>query len=233
MTRRRSETPDPAKDGLHSVTSTRSVGAQIQVGVAVWTTVLATLIVASSVLFALSTDPGRSRLGVCGTAIAVFTAAASIGAGLGLVFGLPRSVAQESPTPPTKRSRARYVPNTNLLKVSDWLTTILIGLGLVQLGRVGEAVSGLADALEKPLGDSDSSGAFGAATCIAASVSAFVVCYLWTVLGARELLEAGESQWNDVNEEDPKPGDQPSVPQLARDDDASEPEKEAENMSPS
>ena len=56
------------------------------------------------------------------------------GAGFGFLFGLPRSRVSdltadgstEVPAPPAKAS-TYYLTNSNLIKVSDWLTTIVIG----------------------------------------------------------------------------------------------------------
>ena len=105
----------------------------------------------------LRADPARRRhevsgLGVGLTAFALFGAAAAIGAGLGFLFGLPRSryadldASGPSNTTNAKSSEtprsAHYLTNSNLIKVSDWLTTIIIGVGLVNLAKIGPAVGG-------------------------------------------------------------------------------------------
>src|SRR5215467_1406061 len=74
---------------------------------------------------------------------------ASIGALLGFIFGIPRSPkvqaatqgATQPPSTPSGSSTStaaqpddnRFTPNTNLEEISDWLTKILVGAGLVQL----------------------------------------------------------------------------------------------------
>jgi hypothetical protein len=46
----------------------------------------------------------------------------------------------------------RYLGNTNLEQVSDWLTKIIVGVGLVQIGRIVPALSKLAESMKAPLG---------------------------------------------------------------------------------
>ena len=54
----------------------------------------------------------------------------ALGALLGFLFGIPQYFAGADT--PSERSRATYQPNTNLTQVSDWLTKIIIGVGLVR-----------------------------------------------------------------------------------------------------
>jgi hypothetical protein len=84
----------------------------------------------------------------------LFGAAGAVGAAAGFLFGLPRSRVVDMTTtggqtgaasnPPPSTS---YLTNSNLIKVSDWLTTIIIGLGLVNLRKVPAAVEQLGAAL--------------------------------------------------------------------------------------
>lgn len=58
----------------------------------------------------------------------------SVGGFFGFLFGMPRS--------PTETTDG-YKPSTNLEQVSDWLTKILIGAGLVQLGSLRDSLAGI------------------------------------------------------------------------------------------
>src|ERR1700726_2684736 len=76
------------------------------------------------------------------TAVAMLWAIACILAGgaLGFLFGIPKSVqgapvATEGPKARPQSAYAQRV-NTSLEEVSDWLTKLLLGIGLVQLGKV-------------------------------------------------------------------------------------------------
>ncbi len=78
-----------------------------------------------------------------GTDLLIAAAAAGAGALLGFIFGIPRSTVQtaqiatgQDGTTQDKAVRAALAANTNLERVSDWLTTLLVGATLVQLGPI-------------------------------------------------------------------------------------------------
>ncbi|MET0946033.1 MAG: hypothetical protein ABWY22_11530 [Flavobacterium sp.] len=51
---------------------------------------------------------------------------------IGFLFGVPRSnVVYE-----TSKAKSRYIGNDNLLQVSDWITKIILGLGLIQINKM-------------------------------------------------------------------------------------------------
>ncbi|WIX85510.1 hypothetical protein [Amycolatopsis sp. DG1A-15b] len=60
-------------------------------------------------------------------------AAFVIGVLAGFVFGLPRTVQGERPKDDMGNSPS-YLANTNLEQISDWLTKIIVGVGLVEAG---------------------------------------------------------------------------------------------------
>jgi hypothetical protein len=62
------------------------------------------------------------------------------GALVGFIFGVPRWI-----QPAGAVERARYEPNTNIEQLSDWLTKILVGVGLVQLHQLGNGVARVAE----------------------------------------------------------------------------------------
>src|SRR5438552_4060746 len=61
---------------------------------------------------------------------------------LGFLFGLPRTVqdvGQRNSTTsglPSEPQNVSYHANTNLEQISDWLTKILVGVGLTQIGQL-------------------------------------------------------------------------------------------------
>ena len=104
---------------------------------------------------------------------------------MGFLFGIPRTV--QSSTRST--GATQYQANTNLEQVSDWLTKIIVGISLVEIGRIIPALAKLAEILKAPLGGQPSSAAFGLGVVIASAFTGFFFFYLWT----REefLLELG------------------------------------------
>lgn len=74
--------------------------------------------------------------------VMVAIASAAVGALLGFIFGVPRTLdpasrvavaAAASQAGPAASSQAMLAANTNLERISDWLTTLLIGATLVQI----------------------------------------------------------------------------------------------------
>ena len=65
---------------------------------------------------------------------------------LGFLFGIPRTTGNEDGSGSTRKDGDRgldYKPSTNLEQVTDWLTKILVGVGLVELKQVTGALGKL------------------------------------------------------------------------------------------
>jgi hypothetical protein len=109
-----------------------------------------------------------------GTALIWTLACLASGAAIGFLFGIPR-VAQIEPVPEREgqgqqtahalasdRPAAFIVqPNTNLEQVSDWLTKIIVGVGLVEFHAIREHFLGMARVLGSGLGETDANTGAG------------------------------------------------------------------------
>ena len=112
-------------------------------------------------------------------------AALMVGALLGFLFGIPRTLQGERPPDvlePAGNGRPEYRVNTNLEQISDWLTKILVGVGLVQLGSIIDSVGGLANHVGAALGEAAAGPAFALAVLVYFFVGGFLLAYLWTRL---------------------------------------------------
>lgn len=111
--------------------------------------------------------------------VGMLTAFAAFMAGClaGFLFGIPRAVSsgelRHQPGSPT------YTPSSNLAEVSDWLTKLLLGAGLVELTRLGGPVSKLIDNVAASL----QATAAGAAPGQEAKIMAGVILIGFTVIG--------------------------------------------------
>jgi len=120
-----------------------------------------------------------------------------LGTAIGFLFGIPRVLQQErgptqplpsGQTPPPAapdrdpRSYQQRV-NTNLEEISDWLTKIIVGLGLVNLKTVPEYLSSLGKTIAPSLGE-PAGATLSAATAMAVfyPVVGFLFGYLVTRL---------------------------------------------------
>lgn len=112
--------------------------------------------------------------------ILIAACAFALGALLGFLFGIPQYFAKGGDT--ATASKASYQPNTNLTQVSDWLTKIIIGVGLVQFGQLTDTLGRMGDSLESSLGGEPTGKPFGIALVVGFFVIGFLVGYLYTRL---------------------------------------------------
>jgi hypothetical protein len=113
---------------------------------------------------------------VLGCGLGVTAAAIMAGGLLGFLFGIPRTIVNAT----TSGQGGGYEGITNLEQISDWLTKILVGVGLVQIARAPTALAHLADAMAPGFGGVSSSGGFGLALAIFFSATGFLYLYLWS-----------------------------------------------------
>jgi hypothetical protein len=173
-------------------------GALTQVG---------TFLIALLVAFVSILVFARSKSAVAPTfALLSLFAAASIVAGgtVGFLFALPRSVSVSLPATETERAQQlesiRIRPNTNLEDVSDWLTKIIIGLTLTQLGRIPEAASDLFVTLGTALGGTQQDVAFVGALTVFCSIIGFLMGWMTTRMYIGRWMAASDRPSEALNE---------------------------------
>jgi hypothetical protein len=66
---------------------------------------------------------------------------------IGFLFGVPR---YQAGVP--QNDRSRFVPNTNLEQISDWLTKIIIGATLVQIKDISSDIEAVSERIGSQLG---------------------------------------------------------------------------------
>ena len=138
------------------------------------------LVVLAMALIIFAMQPGKSGLGAIGTGLAVGGGALGVGALLGLLFGIPRSLQSEqnNPSPAPETSNRRYRANTNLEEISDWLTKIIVGVSLTQLSEIQAQVGVLIDGVADGFGGTPEARAFVAGMLTMAVVAGFLAGYL-------------------------------------------------------
>jgi hypothetical protein len=127
---------------------------------------------------------------LAGLALLLAAAAFMVGFLLGFLFGIPRSASRDATAARAAgaavdsqaASDYRYHPNTNLEEISDWLTKILVGVGLAELGHLEDAVRRLSTALEPAFGPGrpTGSGVLGITVSLYCIVAGFVFGYAWS-----------------------------------------------------
>jgi hypothetical protein len=119
-------------------------------------------------------------------ATAIAAAAFLVGALTGFLFGIPRALTAETVTADVASSR--YGPNTNLEQISDWLTKIIVGVSLVEVGRIGKGLRSLVDYLAPALGDNQTAKVFALSLVVYFLIAGFLCAYLITRLVLRREL---------------------------------------------
>jgi tetratricopeptide (TPR) repeat protein len=138
-------------------------------------------------------QPVGKALAVLGTGLLLAGSALLGGALLGFLFGIPRSLQQQGAVeaPPAEGAsasgqgasgRSAYGANTSLEQISDWLTKILVGVGLTQLSSLPSSLTQFADFAIPGLGGFETSGVFAVALLIYFVTCGFLMSYLWTRL---------------------------------------------------
>jgi hypothetical protein len=138
--------------------------------------------------------------------LSVFSVASMVAAGsllggglFGFLFGIPRTLQQQrdgEQDGATKQNAdgqaSTYAPNTNLEQISDWLTKILVGAGLIQLTKLRQFLGDAAAYLAPGFGGGDSGRVFALATILSYVLLGFLVGYLWTRLYFAGALRAAD-----------------------------------------
>jgi hypothetical protein len=126
---------------------------------------------------------------ILGAAIATGGAAAAFGGTLGFLFGIPKTLQSGQLDGQT----VRYLANTNLEEISDWLTKIIVGVGLIQIATVPAALRSLGAFLGPLFGGEPHSPAFAIVYAVWFAAGAFVIIYLWTRSRLRGVLQAADA----------------------------------------
>jgi tetratricopeptide (TPR) repeat protein len=119
---------------------------------------------------------------ILGNSLLIAGGAFLIGLLLGFLFGIPRTL--QGDVDETKTDEAKkniyYKVNTNLEQISDWLTKILVGVGLTQLNKIPTLLRALSVNLKPAMGNQSNSGLYGVAVLIFFSSCGFLTGYLVT-----------------------------------------------------
>jgi hypothetical protein len=142
-------------------------------------------------LFALQAPNLAQIFSTLGVGLLIAGACVLSGGLLGFLFGIPRTLQQdktedvpsdEQTEKKPSESIVSYQINTNLEQISDWLTKILVGVGLTQITALPDALNNYAEFVSLGFGGSPISRIFAVAVLFFYSVCGFLISYLWTRL---------------------------------------------------
>jgi hypothetical protein len=115
----------------------------------------------------------------------------AVGALAGFVFGIPRvqqdvpvdqpgSGAAQAPVTPITRRKYKLLANTNLEQISDWLTKIIVGVGLVEAKQIPGYLGRLARFIGPAIGSTADGSVLALAITTHFAVWGFICAYLMT-----------------------------------------------------
>jgi hypothetical protein len=150
------------------------------------------------IIFAIGSGNFTTFVSISSVGVMMAGASLFVGALLGFLFGIPRTLQQDGLTEPAQQpspavddagkaanegtQKPGYAVNTNLEQISDWLTKILVGVGLTQITVIPEKMWVFAKHLSEGLGDAAGNAVLALAIMIFFSVCGFMGGYLWTRL---------------------------------------------------
>ena len=174
-----SKKEDDSDDTDHSGSSMRRLVILAAVGCAVVIT------------YGLTT--GRDRFAIISVGLMAACAATLAGGLLGFIFGVPYTRDDVSPATKTENDSAsirmsHYRPNTSLEQISDWLTKMLVGVGLVEVKTIPGQLKRLAEYIATGLGSGKGADAFASVTLIYFSICGFLFGFLWARLSLGRML---------------------------------------------
>jgi hypothetical protein len=128
------------------------------------------------ILFALKSASFSDGLSMAGIGLLLAIGIFFSGGLLGFLFGIPRTLQGSAQT----GEQTSFQANTNLEQISDWLTKILVGVGLTQINQLPSVFENIAVKIAPEFGGSTAGGAFSISILIFFSVDGFFIGYLWT-----------------------------------------------------
>ncbi|MEG0376657.1 MAG: hypothetical protein RR243_01235 [Citrobacter sp.] len=138
------------------------------------------------ILFATSHSPEYGFLSRVGAGLALGFGCLVAGSLLGFVFGIPRTLQHDVPASQVEagvdKEAVKYQINTNLEQISDWLTKIIIGVGLIEMRNIGSWLVAFSKEIGLGFGTSTIGQAFVFGILVYYLAAGFLLGYLWTRL---------------------------------------------------
>lgn len=169
-----------------------------------WIVALSVAIVAGlgvMIIYAFAVRADQRPLGaVMAVGLLLAGAALMIGSAIGFLFGIPRTVeaaavaatssdGKGDSKPEVAAATAGYRHNTNLEQISDWLTKIIVGVGLVEFQSIRAWLDSAATRYATTLGNETSAYGVAMSAILFFWTAGFLFSFLWTRLYLRGAMQ--------------------------------------------
>jgi hypothetical protein len=144
------------------------------------------------VLFSIGTD---SRvLPSLSVGLLIACAATMIGILIGFIFGVPFSREPDGAQPASVSPGSRYRANTSLEQIADWLTKMIVGVGLVEIKNAPSYLLRVSRVLAKGLGTGLGDQVLVLSTMIYFSLCGFLFGFLWARIYLRRWFTEADAE---------------------------------------
>lgn len=156
-----------------------------------------------------------------GMALLISSASFCAGGFAGFLFGIPRTINSTSDTTLLPMEKTLIFHNDNLVQISDWLTKIIVGVSLTQVGKIPEILDNMGEYLSpsfNPVINNMGGGVDPTSKTIAISaviyftILGFMTSYLWTRFYFLNMLHETLDKLSSDGNHNPPAGNAPVNP---------------------
>lgn len=145
-----------------------------------------------------------SYLNACGTLLLVAGGCYFAGGLTGFLFGIPKMIQTNSNLSENEKTRRSITQNDNLVQISDWVTKIIVGVGLTQLYNIPGFLMKIGTAMAPSFSITSIERGRNVAivTILYFTIIGFMSIYLWTRLYFTKKVNKLESELDEELKKD-------------------------------
>ncbi len=140
---------------------------------------------------------GKNTTAVLATLFMVTSSSYLIGNALGFLFGIPKTIQEQDGI--KSGNKISYQINTNLEQISDWLTKMLVGIGLVELKGLLKFLINISTKISLDIGHPNSESLI-IASILCFIILGFFVTYFSTRLYIANALASANTELQGISE---------------------------------
>jgi len=153
------------------------------------------LILSIASIWAPTENSFRAFVNSLGTGLLIGGACFTTGGLMGFLFAIPKLLQNTSLLPESAASnKVIFLHNDNLVQISDWLTKIIVGVGLTQLHDIPPALFSIGGQLSPSFGYGEVGRNIAVGCVLYFIVVGFLSVYIWTRLYFIKLLRRSNEE---------------------------------------
>jgi hypothetical protein len=168
-----------------------------------WVIYIGIIVVAITSSYQLEKDSYSFSQVISSIGCGILLGGASLAGGgfLGFIFGIP-SLLQNQNLNESRATTFKY--NDNLVQISDWLTKIIVGVGLTQLDKIPDKVVRLGELFKNNFGGGEWGRNASLAIIFYFLLFGFLIIYFWTRTDFTSIMKKTDDEINKVKDENIK-----------------------------